>query len=113
MNTLPGIIKALGSPDFKAVVKQEIEHLDAVLLPLQQGLAHSSYVYGDDFTAIILNINEPDDAIEVKAGIFYKGVAAGCGCDDDPTPISEQNEYCELLFTINCQTSEFKTALVG
>ena len=39
-------------------------------------------------------------------GIFYTGVVAGCSCADDPTPVEEQHEYCEVLIEINRATAE-------
>ena len=44
--------------------------------------------------------------IRVKAGLAYNGIIAGCSCSDDPTPIDETNEYCEVLFSINKETAE-------
>ena len=93
-------LKAWGTPEFSEVLKQEIEQLDAGLLPLQQGLSVSSHVSERPFTAMILGVAEEASLIRVKAGIFYTGVIAGCSCADDPTPIGELNEYCVVLLEI-------------
>jgi hypothetical protein len=88
------------------VFKDEIEQMDAALLPLQQALSVSSHVADSGFSVMVLSISDDDDFIRVKAAILYAGIIAGCSCADDPTPISEQPEYCEVLFAIDKQTAE-------
>jgi hypothetical protein len=85
----------------KKMLKEELQGIDPALLPLQQGLSHSSYVSARPFSITILNITHSGETIRVKAGVFYTGIIAGCSCADDPTPQDEQNEYCELQFDIN------------
>jgi len=75
-------------------------------LPLQQGLTQSSYVSESNFTVVILNACDTVNNIYVKAGIFFAGVNAGSCCADDPTPLNEQTEYCEIQFVINKSTAE-------
>lgn len=87
--------------------------MDPALLPLQQGLSLSSYVGKSPVSAIILNTTEKTDSIQVKAGIFYTGIIAGCSCSDDPSPTDEQNEYCEVQFTINKDTAETTVTLLN
>jgi hypothetical protein len=105
MIRLTQTIHAFGTPEFKAVVKNEIQNISPALLPLQQGLSVSSYVGASPFSVIILNVNEEANTILVKAGIFYTGIIAGCSCSDDPSPTDEQTEYCELQFAINKKTA--------
>lgn len=97
----------------KDTVKNEIEKIKPSLLPLQQGLTHSSYVGNTDFKAVILNITEEGNSVNVKAGIFYTGIIAGCSCSDDPSPTDEQTEYCELLFNINKDTAKAIVTLLN
>ena len=87
--------------------------MDPALLPLQQGLSLSSYVGKSPVSAIILNTTEKTDSIQIKAGIFYTGIIAGCSCSDDPSPTDEQNEYCEVQFTINKNTAETTVTLLN
>lgn len=89
----------------KKIAKIEIENIEPALLPLQQGLTHSSYVGNAAFKAVILNVTEENNVTKVKAGIFYTGIIAGCSCSDDPSPTDEQTEYCELQFDINKNTA--------
>ena len=94
-------LQAFGKADFNQVAKAEIQALEANSLPLQQGLSLSSYVSNNPFSVTILNSSETETSITIKAGVFYTGIIAGCSCSDDPTPQDEQNEYCEVVFTIN------------
>jgi len=106
MIKLPKALTAWQSTDFTAVLKEEIEQLDAEMLPLQQGMSQSSYVRGDEFSVMIISVADEAGFIRVKAGIFYSGVIAGCNCADDPSPIDEQPEYCEVEFEIDKATGE-------
>lgn len=103
---------AWGTPGFTAILKQEVERLDADQLPLQQGLSTGNYVADTPFTAMINNVAETDKAIRVRAGIFYQSMIGGCSCAGDPTPISENAEYCEVLLDIDKASAAAKIALV-
>ena len=105
-------LAAWETPDFTDVFKAEVKQLDPDLLPLQQGLAHSSSANGANLGVTILNLGETPDAIQVKAGLFYSGIIAGCSCADDPTTQHEVNEYCEVRFAINKDTGEATVTLL-
>ena len=100
------------SPDFNAALKKEIGSLDPDLLPLQQGLSQSSHALGNKLDAVILNVQDTPDCLQVKAGLFYSGIIAGCSCADDPTPVDEIPEYCEVLFAIDKQSAEARVRLL-
>jgi hypothetical protein len=106
-------LNAWKTPDFNDVLKEEIEHLDIVALPLQQALSHSSYAIDGKFNVMIINAYEEDGVIKAKTGIFYTGIIPGCACEDDPTPVSEYSEYCELRFNISKNTAETTISLVS
>lgn len=112
MIQLPLSLLAWNSESFKAVIKQELCSIDANLLPLQEGLRYSSMANTDSLSISILNAEDDEQQILVKAGLFYTGIIAGCNCADDPTPVDENNEYCEVLFGINKQTAETTVTLV-
>ena len=112
MSRLPKSLHAWNTPAFRDVLKQEIEQLDAGALPLQQGLSSSSYVTDRPYQAMIISVSEEAGLIRVKAGIFYTGVIAGCSCADDPTPIDEVNEYCELRFDIDRTSADTTVTLL-
>ncbi len=112
MTCLSQALSAWGDPDFKSVVKRDIELLSVTELPLQQGLTTGSYALDRDIEAMILNSWESETCIHVKAGIFYKSIIAGCSCSDDPTPIDEVNEHCEVQIDINKKTADAMITLL-
>ena len=106
MITLPESLKAWGSPVFEDIFKSEVGGLENSQLPLQQGLQQSSYVSDSEFNVVMLNTSETIEAIFIKTGIFYAGIIAGSCCADDPSPLDEHTEYCEIHFEINKLTAE-------
>ena len=104
---------AWGSANFNQVFKHEIAMLNHTSLPLQQGLTQSSYVSDEPVSAVILNAAINNSLIQIRAGIFYTGIIAGCSCADDPTPQDTQNEYCELLFAIQLDTGATEVSLLS
>jgi len=112
MIRLSKALAAWQTPAFKAVLKAEIEHLDANLLPLQEGLSQSSHANADKLSVMILSVVEEPDCLRVKAGLFYTGIIAGCSCADDPTPVDEVNEYCEVRIEIDKQTAAATISLL-
>jgi hypothetical protein len=112
MIRLDKALSAWGTPDFGAILKQEIAHLGADQLPLQQGLSNGNYVVDAPITVMINSVTEMENVIRIKAGIFYQGVMGGCSCADDPTPTSESNEYCEVQLDIDKATAATSVALV-
>jgi hypothetical protein len=106
MIRFPRALTARQSASFNAIVKDEIESLDIDLLPLQQGLSRTSHVSTARVSATILRVENEASGIRVKAGLFYAGIIAGCSCADDPTPVDELVEYCEVWFEIDGATAE-------
>jgi len=94
-------LTAWPSPEFDAAFKQELRDLDPGVLPLQAALAQSSQVSDAAIDPVILQRSETKTHIQIRVGIFYAGVIAGSCCADDPTPLCEQPEYCELLCEID------------
>jgi hypothetical protein len=113
MMRLKEALRAWGSSDFEAVLKQEIAQLGADHLPLQQGLSSGNYVSDAPITVMILNVAEMENIIRIKAGIFYQGVLGGCSCAGDPTVASESNEYCEVQLDIDKATAATAVAPVS
>ncbi|MES0372059.1 MAG: hypothetical protein ABUK11_07240 [Mariprofundaceae bacterium] len=104
---------AWGTPDFKVVLKDEIEQLNPLLLPLQEGLSTGSHALDNNVEIMVLNFSETDDCIHAKAGILYQSIIAGCSCADDPTPVDERNEYCEVQINIDKLTGETTILLIS
>jgi hypothetical protein len=105
-------VQAWGTPEFETILKNELKQLDPDLLPLQQGLSQSSYATRGAVDVVVLNSTENANTIRVKAGIFYSGVIAGSCCADDPTPVEEQTEYCEVQLALDKHTGETTVSLL-
>lgn len=110
---LPRARDAWNSPDFKRILKFEVEQLGARQLPLQQGLSATSYALDDGFEVMVLRAAELDDRIQAKVGVFFSGITAGCNCANDPTPVEPQNEYCELMIDIDKATAQATVRLAS
>ncbi|MGD2137897.1 MAG: hypothetical protein PVJ66_07010 [Gammaproteobacteria bacterium] len=105
MIQLTRALQAWNSTAFEAVLREEIQRLDATSLPLQQGLVQGSYAFDDNLGVSIISVSESAAFIHVTAGIHYRGIIAGCSCADDPTPVNETTEYCEIRLDIDRQTA--------
>ncbi len=105
-------LAAWGTQEFDATLKAEIEALDPSLLPLQEALTQTSYSVSSRVGARIIHTAREGDALRVKAGIFHSGVIAGCSCADDPTPMDEVTEYCEMEFVIDMRDGRASATLV-
>ncbi len=105
MIRLPLSLQNWNTDAFQQTFKHELCSLKPEHLPLQQGLQYSSYALTDKLSVAVLLAEEQKDFLQVKAGIFYSGIIAGCSCSDDPTPIDEVTEYCEVQVSINKQTA--------
>jgi hypothetical protein len=103
---------AWGTPAFRETAKAEIEALDSARLPLQEGLARSSHVAPGKVGAVILGSEEEAGRLRLKAGLLYAGIIAGCGCADDPTPVDEITEYCEVEFLVDMATGKASVRLI-
>jgi len=108
----PDSLNAFGNADFEKTLKNEIEQFDAKLLPLQQGLSAGGYALYDSFKVMIVGVADQGETFQVKAGIFYHGVIAGCSCADDPSPTDVTTEYCEVVFEVDRVTGEAMVVLV-
>ena len=112
MFNLSESLNAWHSDTFNQTLNHEICALNPDLLPLQEGLQHSSYAIADNLSVMVLSAAENDNNLQIKIGLFYSGVIAGCNCADDPTPVDEITEYCDALVIINKQTAEATISLL-
>ena len=106
-------LQVWGTPRFSAELKRELEQLGTGALPLQQGLALSSYVADEPYEAVILDVNESPTSLHARVGIFYSGIIAGCSCADDPTPLETQREHCVVQVVIDKATAVAAISLVS
>lgn len=97
--------KAWGSPDFQGIFKSELAG-NSGELPLQDCLSSSSYALAEKLEVMLIDSAMEGDRLKVRAGIFFEGILGGCSCADDPTPVENQPEYCEILVIIDRKTGE-------
>ena len=110
---LVSALDAWGTPEFESALKLEVQSVELEQLPLQAGLSQTSYVCDSGITVLILNVTESKCDIVANTGIFYAGIIAGSCCDNDPTPVCEQTEYCEVRFNIDKLTAETTITLLN
>lgn len=112
MIQLDHALRAWGTPQFEAALKQELQQ-QPECLPLQQGLSSSSSVADTPVTVVIRSVAEVGGMIRVKIGILYQGLIGGCSCTDDPTPDREIDEYCEVQLDIDKATAAATVVLMA
>lgn len=112
MIRLAKALAAWGTPDFETVLKCEIAQLGAAHLPLQQGLKVGNYVADIPVSVMIIRVADLGAIIRAQAGIFYQGILSGCSCADDPSPVGQSNEYCEVQLDIDKRNAETSVALI-
>jgi hypothetical protein len=110
---LPEVVEVWGTEAFAQTFAAAVQQLGTADLPLQQALAQSSHVSESPRTVVVLDSGATDTRIQVRAGIFYFGVIAGSCCSDDPTPMCEENEYCEVQFDIDRHTGIARLTLMS
>ena len=104
-------LAAWGEAEFEAELKREVEH-HALMLPLQKALSMGSYVLDKPITMTVIGIEELAEIIYVRAGIYFQSVIGGCSCTDDPSPVNEINEYCEVRLAISKLNAETLVTLL-
>ena len=113
MLSLPNTVSAWGTMNFKSVLKNELESCDVEQLALQDALKFSSSVSGNSFQVMVNHISDEHDYIYVRVGVFYQGVVSGCNCSDDPSPVTENEEYCELALRIKKSDGKTQAEFAG
>lgn len=96
--------RAWGTPDFAEVLKQELAK-NVAHLPLHQALLGGNHISDEPVTVMINSATEMGGLIQIKVGIFFKGLLMGCSCSDDPGMPSESNEYCEAQIELDRGTA--------
>ena len=92
--------------------KAELAALSPDALPLQQGMAHGNVADGDALSAMVIRTESDTDSLRIHAGLLFSSVVAGCACHNDPTPMSDQTEYCEALFEIERPDGRTRVSLI-
>jgi len=93
-------LRAWGTSAFEGVFKQELVQVGNHVLPLRQALSVGGHVTETPPTVMVISALETPTTIRIHTGIFFTSIIAGCSCTDDPTPLDEVTEHCELLVEI-------------
>jgi hypothetical protein len=107
---LPAALAAWGTPAFADMLKRELA-TQAAALPLQQAAATTSTVLDTPPEIMLIAATAAAERLDVRVGVFFSGIVAGCSCADDPTPVEAQPEYCELILSIDRITAGASVAL--
>jgi hypothetical protein len=102
MPRLTKSLNAWGSDSFSPVLKEELQSLQPGTLPLHCGTTRGGLADDTAVTATVLSASDAAGALQVKVGIFFTEIVAGCSCGDDP---AAYNAYCEILVRIDTQTA--------
>ncbi len=108
---LPLSLQSWGTTEFAAILKHELAQ-SAAKLPLQQGLSTGNHVLDMPITVMVQSVKAGTDILVVKVGVFYHSIITGCSCADDPTPISENNEYCVLRLEVDMKDAQTRITLL-
>ena len=105
-------LQAWNSEGFNQAFQQEVAELSLDELPLQQALSMGSHALQDNIKVMVNHVDESEGRIQVRAGIFFESIIAGCSCADDPTPLDTQSEYCEMEFSLDKVTAQTSILIV-
>lgn len=103
-------LHAWNTAEFEATLKHELAQ-NAAHLPLQQALTHGNYALDTPITVIINSVVQENSCINIRAGIIFQSVIAGCSCADDPTPVDELLEHCNVLLQIDVHSGITRISL--
>ena len=109
MTALPNALHHWKTEAFAQTLKAEIEGLKSAALPLEKALTQGGVVEDSDISVAVITTAEDEKVIEVKIGVFFTEIVAGCSCGDAPMSI---NAYCQLLVSLDKMTSEASFTLM-
>lgn len=113
MLRLEAALSVWGHSEFEETLKRELMRLGIADLPLQAALTSGSQAIDRPISVIIKRIDDAGPVVSVTVGIFFKSVIAGCSCADDPTPMNELDEFCELQLDIDKMTAAATITLLN
>ncbi|RUA05866.1 MAG: hypothetical protein DSY43_03605 [Gammaproteobacteria bacterium] len=91
---------------FTHAFKEAFKLLPVGDLPLSVCCQHSGNIDENSIVVTILSSAETEKIVQLKIGIFFQEVLAGCACSDDSSQaMIYENGYCELTAEINKTTA--------
>jgi len=98
--SLPRTLAAWQTPAFADTFKEEMSGVDLSELPLLGLMQYGSAVVGHP-KFMILGTTANSETLQIRTGVFFQSVLAGCNCSDDPTAPDTNNEYGELELMVD------------
>ncbi|HSH29461.1 MAG TPA: hypothetical protein VK971_06085 [Thiohalobacter sp.] len=92
---LSASLAAWGRTDFAEVLKDELSALGPDALPLVTETGHADT---RGLALTLIRQAEADDILQLRVGVFFQQILAGCSCGDDP---ASEPAYCELELVID------------
>lgn len=91
-------LEAAGSTDFADCLARALKALPAGSLPLQGGCDQGGLADDSDISASVLSVDQTEDCMVARVGVFFTEIVGGCNCNDDPL---EANAYCVLEVAVD------------
>ena len=87
----------------KRVLKQELESGAGAHLPLEQGTVEGGYTDATDLQVTVLDIEQDEQLLGARIGVFFTEIVANCSCGDEPL---HKPAYCQMRLSIDRTTGE-------
>jgi hypothetical protein len=107
MSVFSDVLQSMDSADFDVAFKLAVESLSVEQLQLQHAVKNGSIALADGITVMVISHQQTELFLQVKSGIFFRSMIAGCNCADDPGPMDTLEEYAEVWFSINKKDASF------
>ena len=99
-------VRLSGTPKFRDALKKEIERMGIDELPLRQALHGGNFLLDEKPVVMVNGVDELQDTIVARVGLFFAGIDAGSCCANDPSPVQPHHEYCVIQLEIERATGE-------
>lgn len=107
---LPDSVAGWHTEDFSTTLNREIRSLPSGALPLQSRGMQNGLVDEASLSLVILQREETETNLKIKAGVFFSEIIGGCSCGDEPTA---ENAYSEVWIEICKATAEANFHVAG
>lgn len=91
-------------------LKRELESGVGATLPLDQGTGEGGYSDASNLQVTVLGIDQDDDILHARIGVFFTEIVANCGCGDEPV---HKPAYCQMALRIERSTGATTASLIA
>jgi hypothetical protein len=103
MAKMPNALRDWNTVAFQQTFKAEMECFRKDVLPLAEVIGEGNTVYDGDLGVTVNEVNDDDNCIKLRVGVFFAEVVSCCSCGESD-PINEA--YCEMDVSIDKSTAE-------